>query len=121
MPDGHSQTIARLIRLHETDNVAIVANDRGPPPGSVTADGLTLTERIPLGHKVALADIAQGAGIRRYGTVIGTALEPIPRGAWVSEARVQMPDRRIWRRCRVHSVSPIRCRSWKGTALKAFA
>src|SRR3954454_11653407 len=92
MPDGHSQTIARLIRLHETDNVAIVANDRGLPAGSVTPDGLTLTKRIPLGHKVALADISQGAEIRRYGTVIGTALEPIPRGAWAFEARVRMPE-----------------------------
>ncbi len=50
----------RYIRLHATDNVAIVANARGLPAGSVFPDGLTLRERVPLGHKLALVDIAAG-------------------------------------------------------------
>jgi galactarate dehydratase len=98
MPDGQSQVVARLIKLHADDNVAIVANERGlpagaiSPAGSVSRAGLTLIERIPVGHKVALSNIEAGGQIRRYGTLIGTALEDIPSGAWVSEARVRMPE-----------------------------
>lgn len=86
------QPTPRLIRLHPSDNTAVVANDRGLPAGSTTADGLTLRDRTPLGHKVALADIAEGAPILRYGEIIGTAAQPIPRGAWIEEALVRMPD-----------------------------
>ena len=81
----------RYIRLHAADNVAIVANARGLPAGSVFPDGLTLRERVPLGHKLALVDIAAGAAIRRYGAVIGTAKADIPQGAWVAEKLVAMP------------------------------
>src|ERR671928_1673603 len=48
------------IKMDERDNVAIVANDGGLPAGTVFADGLTLVERVPQGHKVALVDFAAG-------------------------------------------------------------
>jgi galactarate dehydratase len=80
------------IRLHEDDNVAIVANDFGLPAGSQFPCGLKLLERVPQGHKVALADIAQDAPIRRYGQVIGYAAKPIARGSWVEESLVRMPE-----------------------------
>ncbi|MDA8247728.1 MAG: UxaA family hydrolase, partial [Rhodospirillales bacterium] len=75
----------RRIRVHPDDNVAIVVNAGGLPAGTAFDDGLTLRERVPQGHKVSLADIAEGAPILRYGEVIGTAARPIPRGAWVDE------------------------------------
>jgi galactarate dehydratase len=53
------------IRMHERDNVAIVANDGGLPAGATFASGLTLVERVPQGHKVALVDIAQGEPVLR--------------------------------------------------------
>ena len=46
------------ISMHERDNVAIVANDGGLPSGTVLPGGLTLCDRVPQGHKVALQDIA---------------------------------------------------------------
>ena len=46
------------IRVHPDDNVAIVVNDGGLPEGATFADGLTLREGVPQGHKVALADLA---------------------------------------------------------------
>ncbi len=52
---------------------------------------LELRERVPQGHKVALADIATDAAIRRYGEVIGYAMAPIARGSWVEESKVRMP------------------------------
>ena len=79
------------IKVHATDNVAIVVNAGGLPAGTVFEGGLTLRERVPQGHKVSLDGIAEGAPILRYGEVIGTALKPIPRGSWIEESLVHMP------------------------------
>jgi galactarate dehydratase len=82
----------RWIRMHEADNVAIVANDGGVEAGASFADGLTLRERVPQGHKVALVDLPTGAEVRRYNVVIGRALKDIPAGSWVHERLLAMPD-----------------------------
>src|ERR1043166_2583868 len=81
----------RYIRMRDADTVAIVANSFGLPAGTRFPCGLTLTERVPQGHKVALVDIAADAPIVRYGEVIGHAIGPIAQGAWVDEAKVRMP------------------------------
>jgi galactarate dehydratase len=82
------------ITMHPDDNVAIVANDGGLPAGTMFPSGLTLREQVPQGHKVALADIAQGAAVRRYNVTIGFALKDIPAGSWVHERLLKMPDAR---------------------------
>jgi len=79
------------IKVHDTDNVAIVVNSGGLSAGTVFDDGLTLREHVPQGHKVALADLAQDAPILRYGEVIGYAEKPIARGAWIEESLVRLP------------------------------
>ncbi|MFL6659853.1 MAG: galactarate dehydratase [Massilia sp.] len=85
----------RYIRMHDNDNVAIVANDGGLAVGAVFAgDGLTLVETIPQGHKVALTDLAEGDAVVRYNVTIGYAACPIARGAWVSEKVLRMPAAR---------------------------
>ena len=66
------------IKVHEGDNVAIVANDGGLAAGTLLADGLTLLDRVPQGHKVALDDIAKGAAVVRYHVPIGYAIKDIP-------------------------------------------
>lgn len=82
----------RYLRLTEKDNVGIVANDGGLKAGTRFPDGLELLEDTPQAHKVALAAIPKGAPVIRYGTAIGYAVADIPRGAWVSEARMLMPE-----------------------------
>ncbi len=82
------------IRMHEADNVAIVANDGGLNAGTVLATGLTLVDRVPQGHKVALVPIVAGDAVRRYNVVIGRANKDIPAGAWVHERLLRMPDAR---------------------------
>ena len=62
---------ALTIRVHDGDNVAIVVNARGLPAGTALADGTVLVEGVPQGHKVALADLAEGDAVIRYGEVIG--------------------------------------------------
>jgi len=80
----------RYIRVHPQDNVAIVVDSYSP--GTVFDTGLTLAERIPQAHKVALAELAEGAPVIRYGQVIGHALRPIAAGAWVREELLSLPD-----------------------------
>jgi galactarate dehydratase len=80
--------------MHDNDNVAIVVNDGGLPAGSTFADGLTLLEAIPQGHKVALRDIAAGSAVLRYNVAIGAAARDLPAGSWIAEAEVVMPPAR---------------------------
>jgi len=95
-----SRTPAPLtIRMHPSDNVAIVANDGGLPAGTrlpegVPGAGLELRDKVPQGHKVALADIAEGAPVLRYDVAIGFALKAIPAGSWVHERLLAMPAAR---------------------------
>ena len=79
------------VRVHQRDNVAIVANAEGLPAGTSFPCGLELTEAVPQAHKVALCDLAQGAAIVRYGEAIGCAERPIARGSWVREEMVSLP------------------------------
>lgn len=72
---------AFYIKVHDTDNVAIIVNDHDLPASSRFPDGLELIEHIPQGHKVALNDIAKGGAIIRYGEIIGYALRAIARGS----------------------------------------
>ncbi len=43
--------------------------------------GLQVVEPIPLGHKVALSDLAEGVGVREYGVRVAVTRVPIPKGA----------------------------------------
>jgi galactarate dehydratase len=82
------------IKMHDRDNVAIVANDGGLPAGATFASGLTLVERVPQGHKVALVDLARGDPVLRYNVTIGRANKPIPAGSWVHERLLDLPAAR---------------------------
>jgi len=83
-----------VIKMHAGDNVAIVANDGGLAAGTVLADGLTLLDRVPQGHKVALSAIAKDTAVVRYNVPIGYAIKDIPAGAWVHERLLHMPAAR---------------------------
>lgn len=80
------------IRVHPDDNVAIVVNDGGLPAGAQFADGLSLCEGVPQGHKVALVDLKEGDPVLRYHVVIGYASKDLPRGSWVNERTLRMPE-----------------------------
>jgi len=98
------------IRMDERDNVAIVANGDGLDAGATFASGfaagLTLRERVPQGHKVALADIAEGEAVVRYGIAIGHAQKPIARGSWVHERLLRMPAARSLEGLPIATVKP---------------
>ena len=83
---------AFTIKVHDRDNVAIVVNARGLPAGTRLDDGTVLLDTVPQGHKVALADMAEGAPVLRYGEVIGRAARTIARGSWIDESLVLLPE-----------------------------
>jgi altronate hydrolase len=73
-----------FVHLRPDDNVAIAA--RTLPRGHrlrLEGDDLALVEPIRMGHKFAVASIAPGSPIRKYGQTIGFASGPIAGGAWV--------------------------------------
>lgn len=74
----------RAVILRGEDNVAVAA--RPIPKGYVIAFGgreVEVREPIALGHKVALAPIAVGEPVRKYGQIIGFASKPVAAGAWI--------------------------------------
>lgn len=84
---------ADAIMLHADDNVITVVNGaaagqevhyfKGPELCSVTT-----TEEIPPCHKIAIAAIAQGEHIIKYGEIIGGAQKDIVVGNWVSHLNI---------------------------------
>ncbi|HLG61060.1 MAG TPA: altronate dehydratase family protein [Ktedonosporobacter sp.] len=84
-PGGEPLPLSAVaVLLHPNDDVAIarVPLNRGVvfhSPGGL----VTVIQRIPSGHKVALQDIEQGQPLRRYGSIIGFATRPIQAGSHV--------------------------------------
>ena len=70
---------AETIRLHDKDNVAIALRDlaKGEVPAHVR---VLLASEIKRGHKIAIATIAAGQNVVRYGQTIGRAKADIAIG-----------------------------------------
>lgn len=80
----------------ETDDVAVVIVDitSGTEISAVTLDGvqqhtIKATQDIPLGHKIALKDVAEGADLIKYGRTIGAASQNISVGQHVHTHNVK--------------------------------
>lgn len=78
-PDGNP-----AIRLHPADNVAVA---RMPLPAGIEIEAggarVRLREPVSAGHKLALAAVAAGDPVRRYGEIIGRAARAISPGEHV--------------------------------------
>ncbi|GHA87529.1 galactarate dehydratase [Modicisalibacter luteus] len=80
----------KVIKVHDSDNVAIVIGQGGVAAGTQLQAGLVAIVDIPQGHKIALSDIPSGAEVIRYNEVIGTATETIPLGGHVNERNIAL-------------------------------
>jgi (2R)-sulfolactate sulfo-lyase subunit alpha len=74
---------------YEGDSVAVAVRDIAAGPvqggylrGPETVD-LDVLQDIPLGHKVALVDIAEGEDVREYGVRTAIAAANIKKGEYV--------------------------------------
>jgi len=83
-------TDPRLLRLHPRDNVAAAKCDLAAGE-SVTIGGepVELPRAVPTGHKIALAPIAPGEKVLKYGAPIGSATRPIRPGEYVHTHNVK--------------------------------
>jgi altronate hydrolase len=77
----------RTVRLHENDNLAVAVDPI--MPGSIL-HGVTARDRVPRGHKIALAPISVGEPIFKFGQIIGFASKPVEAGEWLHEHNVEM-------------------------------
>jgi (2R)-sulfolactate sulfo-lyase subunit alpha len=85
------ETMQYGILVHEEDDdvgVAVMDLKAGSEIGAATLEGASLgsvklAEDVPLGHKVAMRQLAQDKHIIEYGRVIGRATQPIASGAHV--------------------------------------
>ncbi|MBU2279763.1 MAG: altronate dehydratase family protein [Gammaproteobacteria bacterium] len=78
-----SQTVA-LWQVHPRDNVLIAL--RTIDSGEILPEPyqhLTALEEIPAGHKVAIADLALGDEVRKYGFAIGATTTAVKAGAHI--------------------------------------
>jgi altronate dehydratase small subunit len=74
--------------IHPDDDVAVALRDVAAGEAVVVRRAGALTEvravdAVPLGHKLALHPLAEGAPIRKYGECIGVATRAIAQGAHV--------------------------------------
>ncbi|MBB5753586.1 UxaA family hydrolase [Prosthecomicrobium pneumaticum] len=88
-PAAARSSTPRVLRLHADDNV-IVAIDTIMPGG--VAEGVTASERIPKGHKMAVRGIPEGGPVLKFGQIIGFAKAGIAPGAWIHEHNCGMHD-----------------------------
>lgn len=71
------------------DDVAVAVRETAAGPVTVayldsgTQESKVALEAIPLGHKLALRDLQEGAGVTEYGEKIGVMYEPVRAGGLV--------------------------------------
>jgi altronate hydrolase len=82
-----------VIRLHPSDPVGVALRDL-QPGDELTVDGQTVrvADPVPLGHKIALAPIAKGKQVRKYGQTIGVTTQPVEPGQWVHSHNLTNDD-----------------------------
>ncbi len=79
-----------FILLDPRDDVLVCREDVAPE--TPMPDGAPVREAVPAGHKLARRDIADGAPVLKYGTVIGFASAPIRAGAHVHRHNLGLTD-----------------------------
>jgi altronate hydrolase len=81
------------LRLRENDNVAVIKRPFKADTELVNgAVRLTVAKPVPPGHKIALATIADGEPVRKYGQIIGFAKGLIAPGEHVHTHNLEMKD-----------------------------
>ena len=65
---------ARALRLTDADNIVVAIE---PFSAGDTISGVTVAQRVPRGHKMAVEAIPRDAAVIKYGQVIGFAKEDI--------------------------------------------
>ncbi len=107
------------VHLRPEDNIAVAARHLSAG-GTFQFNGgtVTLSGRVGLGHKIALADIRKGEAIYKYGQIIGFASRDIAPGDHVHVHNVAADaferDYAFCRDCPPPPAAPVEKRTWMG-------
>ena len=86
-----THSLSPVIRIHAQDNVVIARSQL--IGGTRLAElGVTVAGLVPAGHKLAIADIAAGQAVKRYGQIIGAATRDIRAGEHVHTHNLAFSD-----------------------------
>ena len=74
-----------MLIIHPRDNVAVVlrALAAGEKAVAQGVEALTALSDIPASHKIALANIAAGREVIKYGETVAVSTREIKKGEWV--------------------------------------
>jgi len=74
-----------ILVIHPHDNVGVVLTALAAGDTAIAhgLEPLIALSDIPASHKIALADIAAGAEIIKYGETVAVSTRGIKRGEWV--------------------------------------
>ncbi len=80
----------KFLQINPADNVAVALEDLKAGE-KLNYDGteLTVAADIPMGHKIALSDIALNGNVVKYGYPIGHTITDVKAGDWVNEKTVK--------------------------------
>jgi len=86
-----------ILIIHPRDNVAVVLSALAAGETAVAqgVEGLTALSDIPASHKIALANIAAGTEIIKYGETVAVSTRDIKKGEWVHTHNLES---RRWQR-----------------------
>ena len=80
-----------VIRLHTIDNVVVAARNLTKNQ-KIPTENIVCRNAIGQGHKIAVAAIARGENIRKYGQTIGVATQDIQAGEHVHSHNMDMSE-----------------------------
>jgi altronate hydrolase len=79
------------IRLNPADNVVVARADLLPGT-EIAGENLRARTHVPVGHKIATAPIGVDEAVRKYGQILGFAIQPIAPGEHVHTHNMAMGD-----------------------------
>ena len=86
-----THSLSPVIRIHAQDNV-VIARSQLIGGAHLAELGVTVAGLVPAGHKLAIADIAAGQAVKRYGQIIGAATRDIRAGEHVHTHNLAFSD-----------------------------
>ncbi|NIX77280.1 UxaA family hydrolase [Microvirga terricola] len=102
----------RTVRLHDRDNLVVAVE---PIEVGASVHGVTARQRVPRGHKMAIAAIRQGEPVLKFGQIIGFASQQVLPGDWLHEHNVAMHefsrDYRFAEDARPEAILPVEARA----------
>lgn len=110
-----------VLQLDPRDNVLVAL--KSLEPGDVVhygAASCTITQPVPIKHKLAIVDLKPGDLVYLYGMVVAEAVEPIPRGGVISTRTVRHRAGAYTAERQQVSIAPPDASAWAGRTFMGY-